>query len=336
MRELEDLNIKKYSLLILYLIFTVFMLTGEEQSFIFPFIGKVYSFEENKKELKVELETPHYFSKEYFQRDGESYLIDQTNRQLFILKNGELTKLELGNFSNIFLSKNYLLKISYTFFEEGFKGEIYKLQSGSEPVKQKSFFIDLFISDYTIIGDTIILVGSTKNNFYNKVYRINLTKGTSEELFSMKKESSFLKIIKGKNTVTFYRSSRKINEEKSVYRVDIKELTTGEAKKLPIKEHKVKSKDKTAFFGKGFARGDNLYIPAIDKKNDITLTELNHELKLISETSLPTGLYKVVYNNQKVVYFLGYNYYKSRGAFQLAGFDLDKMKVLYYKELSIK
>lgn len=335
MRELEKLN-KKNALLVICLIFCMFNIVGEEKSFIFPFSNKVYNFDESQKTLTVKMDSPHYFTKDYFLRGSESYLIDGNKKKLVKLTKGQLVQVDVGEFSNIFITDNYLLKLSSTFYEKGFKGEIYKIGTASELTLKGSFDIDLFVSDYTIIGDKIILTGATRNNFSNKIYRIDLEKCLSEELFSMKKESSFLKLIKGESEVTFYRSSRKVNNSKLLYKVATGELANSEAKKIKLTEQEVVTKLKTAFFGKGFARGNRIYIPAIDKNADITLTEVNKKAETISETLLPTGVYKVVYNNQKIVYFIGYNYFKNSGAFQLAGFDLDSKKVLYYKELSEK
>lgn len=335
MRELEELN-KKQALLVICLILCIFNITGEEKSFLFPFSNKVYNFNESKKTLTVKLDSPHYFSKEYYQRGSESYLIDGNSKKLIKLAKGQLTPLDVGEFSNIFITENYLLKLSSTFYDKGFKGEVYKIGAASELTLKGSFDIDLFISDYTVIGEKVILTGSTRNNFSNKIYRIDLEKCLSEEIVSMKKESTFLKLITGESEVTFYRSSRKVNNSKLLYKVPTEELTNVEAKKIKLTEHQVVTKTKTAFFGKGFARGNRLYIPAIDKNADITLTEVSRKAEAISETILPTGVYKVVYNDQKIVYFIGYNYYKNSGAFQLAGFDLDSKKVLYYKELSNK
>lgn len=333
MRELEKL-IKKNTLLLICFTLCLFNITGEEKRFIFPFSSKVYNFNESQKTLTVEIDSPHYFTKDFFQRNNESYLIDGNQKKLLKLAKGQLTTLEIGDFSNLFITDNYLLKLSSTFYEDGFKGEIYKIGPASELTLQGGFNIDLFVSDYTIIGDKIVLTGSTRNNFDNKIYRIDLAKGLSEELFSMKKESTFLKLIRGENEVTFYRSSRKVNNNKVLYKVPTMELANGDSKEIKLIEHQVVTTNKTAFFGKGFARGNSLYIPSIDKNSDITLTEVSSKAETIAETALPTGVYNVVYNDQKIVYFIGYNFYKNSGAFQLAGFDLDSRKVLYYKELS--
>lgn len=335
MRKLKVLN-KKYALLVLCLFFCLVNITGEEKEFIFPFFNKVYNFNESKKTLTVAMDSPHYFTKEYFQRGNESYLIDGNKNKLVRLAKGQLTPVDIGDFSNIYITENYLLKFSSAFYENGFKGEVYKIGKASELTLTGSFDIDLFVSDYTIIGDKLILTGSTQNNFSNKIYRIDLDKCLSEEIFSMKKESTFLKVIKGENEITFYRSSRKVDNNKVLYKITTNELANLEAKKIKLTEHKVVTKAKTAFFGKGFARGNRLYIPAIDKNADITLTEVSSKAETISETVLPTGVYNVVYNDQNIVYFIGFNYYKNSGAFQLAGFDLDSRKVLYYKELSEK
>ena len=159
-------------------------------------------------------------------------------------KNKTLKKIFYGEYSNIIVTKDYVLTFSKYLRNNKFEVLLFKNNK-----KIFSFDLDLFISDYEIINDNIIiLAGSNINNENHFVIAIDCENRKKIEIVNEKKKDDFLKILPRENFIYIYNSSMPHkNSNKYIYKINKQNY-----RKIFVKDFDIKEKKYYYLYGKGF------------------------------------------------------------------------------------
>ncbi|OHD10751.1 MAG: hypothetical protein A2086_09420 [Spirochaetes bacterium GWD1_27_9] len=294
---------------------------GKENSIFFPFLNSIYKLNLSNDKFEKIKETSHLFSKNYFYFFDYIILFDQNQKEIlaYSLTKKDITPLLKGNISNIYVNNDKLIAISININEKSeFEIIQYSLSQKKNKIsitKDKTYYSDIFASDYGIIDNLFFISGVDSTNSYSKIMAIDLTKKEINEFYKTKNSNDFIKIIPSETNFIFYLSQSKYKEDSnnSIW------FSTTQPNKLSNKNLSIKN---LSFYGKGFTKDNNYYIPAIDKSNSTYI--IKFELKNIEKPSIipiDTGIYHLIYKSQDKSYFIGYNYYKSNNKFYFVIFN---------------
>jgi hypothetical protein len=266
---------------------------------------------------------PYLFVKEFPGQEGKSRILK--------VHTGTLTMEQVlsGSFSSLILTPHHIITFS-AFFSEG-KGFQWKILPLSSPgvdaegqLSKQNNYLDLFISDYELADDKLIIAGMDKANRKNLIYVLDTKAATVELLYSQEKQNDFIKLLLTDNNLCFYSSCQQYNDKPQwlgrIPRQGIR-FQTDQIKKIKLPVHGM------ALFGKGFTIAENFYLPVVDREYRTVVLKLDRYGNLLNQLPSPNGLYQRIAVLPTRVYFIGYNFYIKKLGYQLLSIDLLTQKI---------
>lgn len=325
MKKLDPISFKKGDIPLFLFIFFIYPLfiTQSNENVIFPFENKIYSFDAKNEKFETLFTSKNLFLKDFYFNNNEYFFIEKYNNVLKVLTitnyKKKLKEIFYGEYSNIIITKDYILTISKYLNNDTFEFSIYRIHNKE---RIYSFNLNLLLSDYEILENTIFITGSDTKDFKNYFFIIDCSNKKFIRIFEEKKSRDFFKILINKEFIYIYNSSMpEGNSNKYIYRVSLKDYK--------FNKYSLKIDNRYYFYGKGISVNDELFLPCINKDYDIELFNINKNFTIKKSFSLKTAIYKVLKNDNNLVYFIGYNYFKDKTKFYFCYFFYNDYKIKY-------
>lgn len=312
-----------------YLVYLLILISScsNSKSIFFPFHKNIAEF--NTEQSQISLHKSDYTFTKNFSYFEKGFLCEAKGqsgkRHLIYLNNGNIKKIDSGKNIRFYIYKNFVLKKSSVFNENGFKLQILIFKNLNLEPAEKEFYLDCFPSDFTMHNGRYFISGVNRENTANTVYSIS-EKGSIQEIFSSKKSNGkdrdFIYFLSSNNRLFIYNSSLPGSKTKKFFT----EITSNTTKEI------IFDKSNLAFFGKAFSN-NFIYIPAIDKTGEMFLLKYIFEkesLKLKKTIPLNKGFHSAVISYQNNQLFIAYNFYKSRTNFSTGIIDIENDSVKYF------